>query len=299
MIKSDQAKGYLFSFIATVALANVYIFSKAALNELNLFQFGFFWFGLAIVWNVLYGIPAGKIKVARKVKAKEYRILAIIGILEVIGTILFFTSIEKTTDPAVMSFLQNLVPLFVLMMGVTMLKESFSLLQVTGMIITLAGAIVTSFTGNLAQSGFFVPGTSYMIAATFFIALTTIISRRNIKRLDPGLLSLNRAVYLFVFAAIFLLFRGDSIIISKKALFNVIIGSMAGPFLTALTSYTALKYIEASKTTIIQSARGLFVIIGAWIYFNSVPASFQVAGGIITIVGVVVLISAKDIRKKE
>lgn len=299
MIKSDQAKGYLFSFIATVALANVYIFSKAALNELNLFQFGFFWFGLAIVWNVLYGISAGKIKVARNLKTKEYRILAIIGILEVIGTILFFTSIKKTTDPAVMSFLQNLVPLFVLMMGVTMLKESFSLLQVTGMIITLAGAIVTSFTGNLAQSGFFVPGTGYMIAATFFIALTTIISRRYISRLDPGLLSLNRAVYLFVFAAIFLIFRGESIIISKKALFNVIIGSMAGPFLTALTSYTALKYIEASKSTIIQSARGLLVIIGAWIYFNSVPASFQVAGGIITIVGVVVLISAKDIRKKE
>ena len=299
MIRSDQAKGYLFSFIATVALANVYIFSKAALNELSIYQFGFFWFGLAIIWNVLYGIPAGKIKIAKAIKAKEYRILAVIGILELFGTILFFTSIDKTTDPAVMSFLQNLVPLFVLMMGVTILKESFSLLQVTGMVITLAGAVVTSFSGNLAQSGFFVPGTGYMIAATFFIALTTIISRRNIKRLDPGLLSLNRAIYLFVFAAILIIFRGESVIISKKALYNVIIGSMAGPFLTALTAYTALKYIEASKTTIIQSARGLLVIIGAWIYFDSIPATFQVAGGIITIVGVVVLISAKDIRKKE
>ncbi len=55
----DHVKGYAFAFIATVAMANVYVFSKAALNELNLFQFGFYWFGLAIIYNAIYGISAG------------------------------------------------------------------------------------------------------------------------------------------------------------------------------------------------------------------------------------------------
>ena len=32
----DRTKGYLLAIVATLAMANVFIFSKAALNEINL-----------------------------------------------------------------------------------------------------------------------------------------------------------------------------------------------------------------------------------------------------------------------
>ena len=294
MIISDKARGYGFAFIATLAMANVYVFSKAALNELNLYQFGFFWFGMAIAWNIMYSIPAGKIKVARKLGPKEYKILVGIGLLELVSTTLFFMSIKSASNPAIMSFLQNLTPLFVLLLGITMLKERFTLWQLLGMIITLAGAIVTSFSGSVAGSSFFVAGTGFMIASTIFLAFGLIISRMYIKKLDPGLLALNRSVYLFVTALILMLVNGESFAISNKALFNVTIGSLVGPFLTALSNYTSLKYIQASKSSIVQSARGLFVVVGAWIYFSTIPQVYQIAGGILTIIGVVVLISARD-----
>ena len=35
-------KGYIAVFIATLAMSNVYVFSKAALQELSLAQFGVF-----------------------------------------------------------------------------------------------------------------------------------------------------------------------------------------------------------------------------------------------------------------
>jgi len=295
---SDKTRGYGFAFLATVAMANVYVFSKAALNELNLYQFGFYWFGLAIVWNTIYAIPAGKIKVARQLKAKQFRILGMLGILELIATVLFFLSIKTASDPAIMSFLQNLTPLFVILLGITLLKEKFTLWQVIGMVVTLAGAIITSFSGSVKDSGFFVAGTGYMIASTIFLAVSLIVSRMYIKKLDPGLLSLNRSLFLFLFAAILMLVMGESFEISRKALFNVAVGSLVGPFLTAMSNYTALKYIEASKSSIVQSSKGLFVIIGAWMYFSTIPHVFQIAGGIITIVGVIVLISSRDAVKK-
>ena len=59
---SKQFKGYIFSFIAVLAMSNVFIFSKAALNEVELIQFGFYWFGFAILWNLLYALPAKKYK---------------------------------------------------------------------------------------------------------------------------------------------------------------------------------------------------------------------------------------------
>ena len=295
----DKIKGYGFAFLATVSMANVYVFSKAALNELSLYQFGFYWFGLAIVWNILYAVPTGNWKIIRRLGKKEYRILFVMGIIELFGTILFFMSIEKADDPAIMSFLQNLAPLFVILMGVTLLGERFTVLQFSGMLITLTGALVTSFTGNISEKGFFVPGTGLMLASTVFQATTMIISKKYIKNLNPGLLTINRAVYLFLTAFALMLLKGESFHLSGQALFNVSIGSLLGPFLTALSMYSALKFIEASKSTIIQSSKGIFVIIGAWIYFRTIPESFQVIGGIITIIGVVILIIARDYQVKE
>lgn len=93
--------------------------------------------------------------------------------------------------------------------------------------------------------------------------------------------------------------HNESFTISNKALFNIAVGSLVGPFLTALSNYNSIKYIEASKSSIIQSSRGLFVTAGAWIYFSSIPHAYQVVGGIITIVGVIILISAKDYIKSD
>lgn len=295
----DKIKGYGFAFLATVSMANVYVFSKAALNELNLFQFGFYWFGLAIIWNILYALPTGNWKIIKRLGKSEYQILFTLGIIELFGTILFFMSIEKADDPAIMSFLQNLVPLFVILMGVSILGERFTVLQFAGMLITLAGAVVTSFTGDISGKGFFVPGTGLMLASTVFLATTMIITKKYIKNLDPGLLAINRSVYLFLTAFVLMLARGESFALSGTALFNVSFGSLIGPFLTAFSMYSALRFIEASKSTIIQSSKGIFVTIGAWMYFKTIPESFQVVGGIITIIGVIILISAKDYQKKE
>ncbi|MDZ7738995.1 MAG: DMT family transporter [Bacteroidales bacterium] len=295
----DKIKGYGFAFLATVSMANVFVFSKAALNELSLYQFGFYWFGMAIMWNILYAVPTGKWRIIKRLGRKEYRILFVLGMVELFGTILFFMSIQTAEDPAIMSFLQNLVPLFVILMGVTILGERFTILQFSGMLITLAGAAVTSFTGNIAEKGFFVPGTGLMLASTIFLATTMIITKKYIKNLDPGLLATNRSAYLFLTALAFIIFRGESVIISPSALFNVSFGSLIGPFLTAIAMYSALKFIEASKSTIIQSAKGIFVTIGAWMYFKTIPESFQVIGGIITIIGVIILITARDYRVKE
>lgn len=291
---TDRPKGYLFAFIATVAMANVYVFSKAALNELTLYQFGFFWFGMAIVWNLAFWIQSGRFKLVKHISRKDYLVLLVHGVLEVAGTALFFLAIETATFPAIMSFLQNLVPLFVILMGVSMLGERFTGIQVAGVVITMMGAVVTSFTGNVAESGFFVAGTGYMIASTLFLASTTILSKKFIKRIDPGIFTMNRAIFLFVLAVILMFTRGESFSIPGSALFNTMLGSLLGPFLTSLSTYTALKYIDASKSTIVQSSKGLFVTLGACIYFNSIPEAFQVVGGLLTIIGIIVLITARE-----
>ena len=57
MLENPKLRGYILTLIATIAMSNVFIFSKAALKEVELIQFGFYWFGFAILWNLIYAIP--------------------------------------------------------------------------------------------------------------------------------------------------------------------------------------------------------------------------------------------------
>jgi drug/metabolite transporter (DMT)-like permease len=69
--------------------------------------------------------------------------------------------------------------------------------------------------------------------------------------------------------------------------------------MTGFAQYSALKYIEASRTMIIQSTRALFVMVGSMIYLSLLPELFQLVGGLITIAGVIVMTWGKMKYKKK
>ena len=286
---SDNLRGYTWAFIAVLAMSNVYIFSKAALNETHIIQFGFYWFLFGLTWNLIFATKTCKLSTFRNLKKNQLVILAVIGLLEIVGTTSFFFGISTIENPSVASFLANMTPVFVTLLGIFLLKERFNLVEGAGMFLTIAGAVIISYRGQRSVDAFFLAGTEYIVFSSFIFAISTIIVKKNVLRLPPALLSLNRVVYLFSFSALMLMGSGLSFQVSTGALINMGIGSILGPFLAVLASYNALKYIEASKQSIFGSTKGLFVLAGAYIYFQSIPEGYQVLGGIITIVGVVLV----------
>ena len=77
------------------------------------------------------------------------------------------------------------------------------------------------------------------------------------------------------------------------------IGALVGPFLTGMAQYSALRYIEASRTMIIQATRSLFVLVGSMIYLSILPEMLQLIGGLITIAGVIIMTMGKIRGKKK
>ena len=65
--------------------------------------------------------------------------------------------------------------------------------------------------------------------------------------------------------------------ISGSALKNIFIGSLLGPFLTVIAGYLALQYIPLSRKAIIDSTRGLFVLVGSYLYFNDFPRPIAIS----------------------
>lgn len=293
-----KLKGYIFAFLATLGMANVYIFSKAALSELHIIQFGFYWFGLAFVWSLSYLFFTGKIHLIKNLDRKSRGLLIIMGFLELLAALTLFLSIEAVENPTVVSFLSNLTPIIVTLLGISLLKEHFHRIELLGIILTIAGAVFISYTGSNKISEIFIKGTGYILLSSLFLSISTVIAKYRIKEIDPSLLMMNRIAYLFIFATILMVYTGKTVIISGSALFNTGMGSILGPFLTGLAQFSSLKYIEATKTMIIQSTRGIFVAIGAIMYLGIFPVRTQIIGGIITIIGVIILMTGKSMVSK-
>jgi drug/metabolite transporter (DMT)-like permease len=285
-------KGYFYAFIATICGSLVYLFSKAALNEVSLPQFGFWWFLTAIFWNSLMALhPKGGFSI-KKFTRKDYRTLIIMGLLELVATSTLYAAIAVSVNPAIPSFLRNLEYIFISVLGFVLLSERFGKWQLAGAFLTFSGAFIISLRTSPTES-FFTAASGLMLISTTFYAVRTIIAKKHIREISPVVLSINRALFLMTLALFFMVSENLPFIIPSKAFLNIMAGSFVGPFLTSIFQYSALKYIEASKTAIVQSTTGMFVMLGAFIMFGALPTAVQAAGGIIAISGVVLMMLKK------
>lgn len=294
MSLTPQLKGYSFALLATVAGSTVYIFSKAALDLVSLAQFGVYWFAMAIGWNSLFALSSKKTRRFKAITKNSIKILILLGMIEIIATASFFASISVAVNPTIPSFLKNMEYIFVTLMGVVLLHERFTRIEILAVILTIAGALTISYQKGSTLESFFTGSSGFMLVATIFYGVRTIIVKKNIEIITPTMLAINRSIFLFVFALAMLVIYKQGLSIPTYALIMILLGSFAGPFLTSLSQYNALKYIEASRTAIIQSTTAMFVLISAYLVFGRFPLLYQIVGGILTIAGPMLLMIGKN-----
>ncbi len=296
----DKTKGYLLTFVGIIAMSNVFIFSKAALLELKLPQFGFYWFLSGFLLTLVVALQQKSFKLIKSFKQKDYLLLLLFGLIEIASTTFFFKAIKTMSNPGVVAFMANLGPVFVLILGFIILKERFNKIEIVGILITLSAAFLLSYNPKWVHlNELFIDGSQYVLLFTSLFAISSILMKINVAKFSPILLTLNRTFTLLLFSLIIMVMQGLSFDISSSAVKNVLIGSFLGPFLTAIVGLYAIKYIEVSRKSILSSTKGLFVLIGSYLYFSKVPSHLQIFGGILSIIGVTLIIIGKQILLKK
>ncbi len=288
-MKSNTFKGYLFALIATLSFSNVYIFSKAALNEVHLAQFGLYWFAIGATLSFLFAVRNHKLGQIKTLSKRQIRILIILGFLEILTTTTFFISINMIADPSVTSFLGNMFPVMVTLGGIFILKEKFGWIEIMGGFLAISGVFIISYTGGLTLKTLFIKGTGIIFINALLATTATLVVKVNVKKISPELLNLNRTVWLLLFSILMFFVYKQELIIPMSAFKNIAIGAILGPFLAILTVYYSYHYIEASRSAIVQSLKGIFVLIGAYLVFKTFPAPHQFVGGMITVIGVLIM----------
>jgi drug/metabolite transporter (DMT)-like permease len=202
------------------------------------------------------------------------------------------------SNPALVSFLANAGPVFITILGISFLKEKFNYIEIIGVVLTISGAVYISYNPGFEITENFNKALVLILVSNLLYALSIILSKKNIKFLPPSILSINRVIFIFLAAIIAFILTNQSFIINKSALLNIAIGSLFGPFLGTLASYNALKYIEASKASVVGSLKSLLVLITSYLYFGKLPFIYQIYGGILTIIGVLLISLGKIIKQK-
>ena len=291
-MKSDIFKGYFFSIIATLSFSNVYIFSKVALNELPLAQFGMIWYSLVTILCLVFAASNKKLKQLTSLTLSQVFTLLTLGVLEIITTTLFFVSINIIPDPSITSFLGNMFPVMVMLGGIFILHERFGPVEIFGGFLALAGAFVISYSGGTTLDTIFIKGTGVVFLNALFAATATLVVKVHVKKLSPELLNLNRGFWLLLFSVIMFFMMDESVVISVRAFKNTIVGAIL-EFVAILTVYYSYKFIEVSRSSIVQSLKGIFVLVGAFFVFKTLPLPHQLLGGLITVIGVLIMALAQ------
>jgi len=288
-VQKEVIKGYLYAFLATLAFSNVYVFSKAALDQVSLPLFLFLMCSVGFAINLIILWVKGGFSKLLVVPKSLWWIFPTLGMIEIFTVSTFYASVNAISEPAVTGFLGNLFPLFTTILGIFILKERFTPIESVGVFIVFAGALLTSYSGNLDWKDFFIPGVGLVVLNCLGAATATIIVKAKVNNLTPEILSFNRMFWLLLFFSLWMVLTGTPISISKGALSNTVIAAILDPVLAILLIYRAYKYIDASRGTIIQSTKGLLIIPVAFLYFGTLPLPHQIVGGIIAMIGVVII----------
>jgi drug/metabolite transporter (DMT)-like permease len=281
----QQTNGYLCALGASLALAGSFVFSKSALNQLSMLQFGLFWFSMGIVWNGIWFMLHKDYREVKGHAGRKTLVAVVIAVLEGAATGLFYLSIKAMENPAVVSFIGNLGPVFVTIMGILILRERFQNLQLIGIVVTILGVFVINYReGGFA--GFMDPGSSYVIGAAFLFSLATIVGRRWNQLLVPGYMSLIRSFLLALVMALLFVRYGTMVPVSLYIWKDLALGSLLETLIVIVLAYQALKLIEATKTSLIISSKGVWTLLLAWWFLGVFPTGTQLAGGLLTLLGV-------------
>jgi drug/metabolite transporter (DMT)-like permease len=280
--------GYVLALFSTATIATAFVISKAVLNTINPESFNVYWYTAAAVYALIYGRLSGN--PARRTTLHQYwKPLLSIGVINALSMMLFFSAIQMT-NPAIISFLGRISTLFTVLLGIIILGERLGRREWVGAAVVLAGALLITYRADAVMlKVFFIA-----LGSSFLYSCTIIIAKQAVASVSPLTLTLARSGGT-AFTMLFLtLVTGRLQVPALDMLAIIIVGALGGPLVSHLLLYRALALVDASKVSLIGATQPLFVMLYSLALFGTLPLEHQIAGGLLSMGGVAILLSARN-----
>ncbi len=204
---------------------------------------------------------------------------------------IFFIKALKSGDLSIIGPLENLRPVFVVLLAMLILGESFQTKIFAGAAIVAAGAFIVHLKNNFSETvnGIFKSKVSfYMLAMAFLYGLAV-----NVDKL--ALASFSHTKYTFYIILGMTAIYSAVYIKSKKPFKDVLNKwSVAFGILYAIALwgiFAALKLASPSIITPVQMLRTIFIALVGMIIFGEKNVKLRIIGGLIMLAGVWIVLS--------
>jgi len=289
MESKEDFLGISYTFFAVILWSIIGIFVRW-IPEVNSGMIVFYRFLFATIVLLVYGIIFKKSE-SMKIKAKDIPYLLVPAIL-LSFTIYTYTVGLKTTTIANTVFLQQMAPLYVLVISAFLLKEKASKKTVLSVLVGITGGFIIFYydlsTMNVSSNFY---GNVMSTLSGFGWALYTISIRALGKRYD----GLTTTLWMFLFASLIMspFFVGSEILTPFSLLMLFLLGFLctAGAF---LLYSIALKHLVATKASIIVLAEGVLAGILSYFILGETVTQGTIIGGALILLAIGIISRDKE-----
>ncbi len=286
-ITGKPLKGYGLILLANATLSIVFLITKDVQPRVGLYPFLFYWFLCASAY-FLIAMFIGKGLKTYKIPRKWIPVTLLMGVFEVTATFLFFYTI-RLMNPAVASFYGNVSIVMTVILGIIFLHEHFTFLEAVGGLILGIGVVLMTYkSGRTVFIGFLL-----ILVLSLLFSINTVLLKVTLRDVYPIAFSAYRTFLLFLTTSAVILFRSGAPVPDFHTFIEIAIGAFLGPFMGVFLLFTGLQYLEASKASLVRATNPLMVLIGSYLWLRQIPTRAQVIGGIITLVGIELLLWGK------
>ncbi len=289
MQNTHKLRGGILALLSAVSISLVYIVSKSVQKTLPTRFFLLWWFASASIWATVIVVIKRKdfSCYVRKVK-KHILFFLYFAASEAFGAFVFFYVI-KLVNPAVVSFLGSITPLFVAVIAFFWIGEKLSLKEIIGGALSMLGVLLITYVSPDVDLFY-----ALLILLTVLIySYNNVLVKKKTEDIPPLLITLVRIYLLESVYLIYNLINGGIRLPDFREAVLLAGGSLFGPILGMLALFTAFKYIKSTEVSLIKNSQPFFVVIFSYFILGISVTGAQLLAGILIVSGITLIISEK------
>jgi O-acetylserine/cysteine efflux transporter len=274
----------LFAVSASLMFGLSPVFVRLTLDGVNVETMNVLFTAFASLCFLAFFGVFKKVVYVRSIRENWLKI-ALMSLFSAVGSVLYTYGIFLY-GPVTATFLVQFTAVFTILFGVRFFKEQFTQLEAFGVVMAVVGVFVLAY-GDLSLE---TVGTAVLLGAALFFALTNLLSKLYVKKLNPVALAGGNSmfVFLFIFAYTILAGRLETVFPSETLVYTIL-GAATGIVVSFILFFKALQVFEVSKAATIRTMEPFLTSIFSFAILALTPTANQLLGGALIVVGVVIL----------
>lgn len=294
MARSRKLIGSLFASLSAVAVSLVYITSKAAQQTMETRLFMFWWFAFAALWATVILIVNRRDFLCYLDKIRIFKwFFLYFAFSEAFASFLFFYTI-KQVNPAIVSFIGSLTPLFVAVIAFFYIQERLSPREISGGLISIAGVVLITYVSPDINITY----TLLVLLMVTIFSFNNVLVKKKIADVPPILISLVRIFFLMLTYLGLNLVLGGMRLPDSREFWPLLSGSFLGPIMGMTFLFSALQHIKSTQASLIKNSQPFLVVVFSYLFLQTGVSLSQLWAGCLIVIGISLMISPRrlDLR---